>query len=135
MFLYYIFLQALDGMPLAHGNAETADVTTSFNEDGVGQLAFVDIIEPLYFASQYHHGLGGVAMPMDGHHRAGLQGVEHTLALVGGAVAQVEVHPQPWRGLRLSGQCIEKVGIYDHFYLTTKYPKGANRKFLVFVVI
>ena len=53
-------------------------------------------------------------MPMDGHHRAGLQGVEHTLALVGRGVAQVEVHPQPRRGLGLSSQGIEEFLINQH---------------------
>ena len=75
-------------MPLAHGNAEAADITTSFNENSVGQLSLVVIIEPLHFAAKRYNGLGGVTMAMDGHHRARLQGVEHTLALVGGGVAR-----------------------------------------------
>ena len=53
-------------------------------------------------------------MPMDGHHRARLQGVEHTLALVGGGVTQVEVHPQARRGLGLSGQGIEELLVNKH---------------------
>ena len=90
-------------MPLPHGDAEAADVAAGFNEDGVGQSAFVVVIEPLHLATEHHDGLGAVAVAMDGHHRAGLKGVEHALALVGGGVAQVEVHAQARGGLGLLG--------------------------------
>lgn len=36
--------EALQGMPLSHGDAEAEDVTTGFNEDGVRQLALVVVI-------------------------------------------------------------------------------------------
>ena len=108
-------------MPLAHGNAEAADITTSFNENSVGQLSLVVIIEPLHFAAKRYNGLGGVTMAMDGHHRARLQGVEHTLALVGGGVAQVEVHPQTRGGLGLSGQFVKEMFIKLHRFLVSSY--------------
>lgn len=45
-------------------------------------------------------------MAVDGHHRARLEGVEHTLGMVFRRVAEVEVHPQPRGGFRLGGQLI-----------------------------
>lgn len=80
-------------MPLAHGDAEAADVAAGFNEDSIGKIAVVVIIQPLHLATEHHDGFGGVAVPMDGHYCAWLQGIQHALALVGGGVAQVEVHP------------------------------------------
>lgn len=41
---------------------------------------------------------------MDGHHGAGLDGVEHTLGVVLGAIAVVEVAARAGRGLDLGGQ-------------------------------
>ena len=105
---------ALQRMPLAHGNAEATNVASGFNKDGVGKLTLVVIIKPLHLASQHHDGLGGMLMAMDGHHRAWLQGVQHTLALVGRTVAKVEVHPQARRGLGLGSQGVDEFLINQH---------------------
>ena len=49
-------------------------------------------------------GLAGAEMAMDGHHGAGLDGVEHALGVVLGAIAVVEVAARAGRGLDLGGQ-------------------------------
>ena len=72
---------------------EANDVAASCHDEGVGKFSFFVIIQPLYLAPKHHYGLGTVTMAVDRHHRAGLQSVEHTLALVGRGVAQVKVHP------------------------------------------
>ena len=101
-------------MPLSHGNAEAADVAACLNKDGVGKLTLIIVIEPLHLATEHHDGLRGVLMAMDGHHRAGLQGVQHALALVGRGVTQVEVHPQARGGFGLSSQGVEEFLINQH---------------------
>lgn len=53
-------------------------------------------------------------MPMNGHHRAGLKGVKHPLALVVGGVAQVVIHPQSGRGFGLSSQGVEEFFVNKH---------------------
>ena len=49
-------------------------------------------------------GLAGAEVAMDGHHGAGLDGVEHALGVILGVVAEVEVAAQARRGLGLGGQ-------------------------------
>ena len=53
----------------------------------MGEFAFVVVIEPFHLASQHGHGFGAIAVAVDRHHCSWFQGVEHTLALVGRAVA------------------------------------------------
>ena len=93
-------------MPLTDGDAEADEVAAGGHDVGGCDFLFVVVVDPLHLATEHYHGLGGVAVAVDGHHRAGLQSVQHALALVGGGVAQVEVHPQPRGGLGLSGQFI-----------------------------
>ena len=45
---------------------------------------------------------------------SGLQGVQHALGTVVRGVAQVAVHPQPRRRLRLRGESVEKKVIDQH---------------------
>ena len=106
--------ETLQGMPLPYGDAEAADVATGFNEDSISQSAFVIVIEPFHLATEHYHGLGGVAVTVDGHHRARLQGVQHALALVIRRIAQVEVHPLPRRGFRLCRQGVEELLVDEH---------------------
>lgn len=80
-------------MPLTNGDAETDKVAAWGHDEGGYDFLFVVVVDPLHLATEHHHGLRGVAMAVDGHYRAGLEGVQHALALVGGGVAQVEVHP------------------------------------------
>ena len=47
-------------------------------------------------------------MPMDGKDRAGLDGVEHALGLVGRGVPEVAVHSKARGGLGLGGQIIKQ---------------------------
>ena len=48
------------------------------------------------------------------HHCAWLQSVQHALALIGGTVAKVEVHPQARRGLGLGSQGVDEFLINQH---------------------
>lgn len=101
-------------MPLTYGDAEADEVGAWGHDVGGCDFLFVVVVDPLHLATEHYHGLGGVVVAVDGHHRAGLQGIQHALALVGGGVAQVEVHPQPRRSLSLSGQGVEEFLINQH---------------------
>ena len=86
-------------MPLAFGDGEAPEVAGGGEEEGLGEVAVVVVVVPAAFAAQHHHRLGALHMAVDRQHRAGLDGVEHALGAVLGAVAQVQVHAQTGRCL------------------------------------
>lgn len=77
---------------------------TGYHIDGVGEVAVVVVEVFLEMAADADAGLAGAEVAVDGHHGAGLEGVEHALGVVLGAVAEVEVAAQAGRGLCLGGQ-------------------------------
>ena len=66
---------------------------------------------------QAHHRLRRRPVPMDGQHRPRLDRVQHPLRLVRRRIPQVQIHPEPRRGLRLGGQGVKGCFVDDH---TTK---------------
>ena len=74
-------------MPLPFRNIQNC--ATGEHVDGVGKVAvgIVEIFDEM--TADADAGLAGVAVTMDGHLGAGLDGVEHGLGLVVGRVAQV----------------------------------------------
>lgn len=80
-------------MPLAFFDVE--DGATRQHVDGVGQGA-VFVVEVFHeVATDADAGLAGVAMAVDGHHSAWLDGVEHALGLVLVGVAQIQITTKP----------------------------------------
>lgn len=79
-------------MPLALRDGEAPEVAGGGEEEGLGEDAVVVVVVPTAFAPQQHHRLGALPMAVYRQHSAGLDGVEHPLGTVLGAVAQVQVH-------------------------------------------
>ena len=46
-------------------------------------------------------------MPVNGQRAAGFDGIKHPLRHVFRGIAEIEVHPQPWRGYCLRGQIVK----------------------------
>lgn len=57
--------------------------------------------------AEAHHRLGRLGMPMNRQRRPRFQRIQHPLGLVLRSVSEVQVHPQPRRGLGLGGEVIE----------------------------
>ena len=95
-------------MPLSHRHHDARVLAPCFYEIPVYHLSLVIIIGPDGLAAEHGHTLRGAKMPMDGQHRARLQGIEHTLGMVVGRIAQVVVLPQARAGLGLGGEGVEE---------------------------
>ena len=100
-------------MPLSHGRHDARVLPSCLDEMAAGLMALVVVEDPKGLAAEHGHALRRMEMTVDGQHRARLQGVEHALALVVLAVAQVEVLPQARVGLGLGGEGVEE-GLGDY---------------------
>ena len=76
-------------------------------------------------ALQAEHRLGGAVVAVDGHGGPGLQGVEHSLALVGGRGAHVKALAKAGRAARLVEERAEEVLGKFHGQLLGKASAGA----------
>ena len=63
---------------------------------------------------QAHHRLRRRPVPMDGQHRPRLDRIQHPLRLVRRRIPQVQIHPEPRRGLRPGGQGVKGLFVDDH---------------------
>ena len=99
-------------MPLAGRDVDQR--AAGVHVDGVGEMAGIVIEVLLEMPTEADDCLGGGPVPMNGQDRAGLDGVEHPLGLVRRGVPEIEVHPEPGRGLRLGGEVIQYVLVDSH---------------------
>ena len=95
-------------MPLTHGYHDAGGLPSCLDEMGAGFVSLAVVEDPEGLAAEHGHALRRMEMTVDGQHRARLQGVEHALALVVLAVAQVEVLPQARAGLGLGGEGVKE---------------------------
>ena len=81
----------------------------------------IHFIQPSF---QDHHRFAGIRMLVDGYDSTRQQCVHHALRRVGSAVAQVKMHPLPWRSISLGEQVIYQLIIYLHLmqYSNKKQP-------------
>ena len=86
-------------MPLALRDGEAPKVAGGGEEEGLGEVAVAVVVVPAAFAAQHHHRFGALPVAVDRQHGAGLDGVEHALGTILGAVTQVQVHAQTGRCL------------------------------------
>ena len=94
-------LQAAQRVPLALGDMDSGNISAG-DELVTGSLLSVIVKEHLLgHTAQHNHILAGVGVPVDWDHRPGLNGVEHPLAGVVLAVAQVVVLAKAGIHLRL----------------------------------
>lgn len=94
-------------MPLAEGDVEGDGGAAGRKLYGFGEMPEV-VVEVLnQAAAQADHCFGGFPVPMDWQWAARFDSIQHSLRLVCGGVAEVEIHPQPGRGLRLGGQIVK----------------------------
>ena len=78
-------------MPLTLRDGEAPEVAGGGEEEGLGEVAVVIVVVPAAFAAQHHHRFGALPVAVDRQHGAGLDGVEHALGTVLGAVAEVAI--------------------------------------------
>ncbi len=117
-------------MPLADGDVEgdVGAVGARGQVDGGGHFALVVVEDFAQMAAQADHRFRRFQMPMDGQRRARFQRVEHPLRLIVRPVAQVKIHPQPRRSLRLGGEIVEELLGNEHIIVLLSGRIGFRRQ-------
>ncbi len=98
-------------------NAQTGPPAASSNEASSTPLRRIILLH--HTATQHNHRLRSRLMSMHRHHRLRLNRVQHPLRPVLRRIPQIQIHPQPLRLLRLSGQLVKQYIINLHSILTT----------------
>lgn len=88
-------------VPGTGGDVDPISAFIAVEPEACGLAARVVVEHHVYLAAQQNLAFGSATVAVYGQDGSGLQGIQHSLGAVVRGVAQVAVHPQPRRRLRL----------------------------------